>query len=357
MTNTDSSSSFAETATELVRPGAFRRDYIRRMFEKKNPTETFNPAEHHEGQAWTHSFMTFLDVYGEQFKIALDSPPTDDDDAGIYTDEEDVGSTYRRGSWIAKSDMEKEQGLDTTAKKEQLNSNSKTFFMLLKAFIGTGMLMVPRAFKDGGMVLSIGVVIIMASLSLAGMLALVAVKSHLNGQAVTFPGIAKHIAYRLQCNSWLVKLSGSNPKLAKASQIFVEIGLVSSQFGFSASFISFVANAVQSGKLPYRSCWVILMNLIVLKEAFHIDVELHLLIFPQLLFYLPLCLLRRLTKLSPLAIIADVFVLFGITTVIFFDGLTLSRTGRAPISLINTVDYPYLLGTVVFAFEGIGLVL
>jgi proton-coupled amino acid transporter len=84
--------------------------------------------------------------------------------------------------------------------------------------------------------------------------------------------------------------------------------------------------------------------LLVILDVFQKRVPIQYLIFPQLLFYLPICLLRQVNKLYPLAIVADVFILLGIMVVLYFDSAVLSFTGVAKIQLVNYVDYPYFLG-------------
>lgn len=88
---------------------------------------------------------------------------------------------------------------------------------------------------------------------------------------------------------------------------------------------------------------------------------LSLFVFPQMLLYLPASLVRKVSKFSPLAIAADIFIIIGLATVIAYDIIenTNKNPAKLPVQLIqfNTEKYPLFIGTVVFAFEGIGLII
>jgi proton-coupled amino acid transporter len=60
-------------------------------------------------------------------------------------------------------------------------SNKKVFFMLMKAFVGTGVLFLPKAFANGGMAFSIILLILIGWLSLHCMVLLVETSRTLGG--------------------------------------------------------------------------------------------------------------------------------------------------------------------------------
>lgn len=80
------------------------------------------------------------------------------------------------------------------------------------------------------------------------------------------------------------------------------------------------------------------------------------LIFAQLILFLPLAMIRNLAKLSGTALVADAFILIGLVYIASCEIGTIVEKGVAPdVVLFNHEQFPLLIGTAVFAFEGIGL--
>lgn len=79
-------------------------------------------------------------------------------------------------------------------------------------------------------------------------------------------------------------------------------------------------------------------------------------IMAQLVIFMPLAMIRRISKLSVTALIADVFIMFGLLYLYYFDILKLSTEGIGKIEAFNSSDFALFIGTAVFTFEGIGLV-
>lgn len=86
------------------------------------------------------------------------------------------------------------------------------------------------------------------------------------------------------------------------------------------------------------------------------DISTSTLIFAQLLLFLPLAMIRNLAKLSGTALVADAFILVGLVYIASCEVGTIVQKGVAPdVVLFNHDNFPLLIGTAVFAFEGIGL--
>jgi proton-coupled amino acid transporter len=119
--------------------------------------------------------------------------------------------------------------------------------------------------------------------------------------------------------------------------------IVFSQLGFVAAYTVFVAQNMQAFVLAVTHCktliptvWFILM---------------------QCAIFLPLSLVRRIAKLSSTALIADVFILFGIIYLFQFEIRKVAEEGLADVVMFNPKSFPLFIGTAVFTFEGIGLVI
>jgi amino acid permease len=66
---------------------------------------------------------------------------------------------------------------------------------------------------------------------------------------------------------------------------------------------------------------------------------------------------RDIQKLSGTALIADLFILVGLIYIFTIEFRTLAANGIADVRFFNPDRFPLLIGTAVFAFEGIGLII
>ncbi|CAO3589379.1 unnamed protein product [Absidia cylindrospora] len=80
-------------------------------------------------------------------------------------------------------------------------------------------------------------------------------------------------------------------------------------------------------------------------------------IWLALLVVIPITWVRKIAKLSWNAIIADVFILFGLVSIIYFTSDQITHNGPGPnLRMINSSDFALMIGTAVYSFEGIGMV-
>jgi proton-coupled amino acid transporter len=75
-------------------------------------------------------------------------------------------------------------------------------------------------------------------------------------------------------------------------------------------------------------------------------IPVQILIFGQVVVFLPLALIRNLAKLSVTALIADVFILVGIIYIGWNEIAVIAERGVAPIRWFNEKDFPLLIGSV-----------
>jgi proton-coupled amino acid transporter len=88
------------------------------------------------------------------------------------------------------------------------------------------------------------------------------------------------------------------------------------------------------------------------------SVDTSVLILLQIAVYIPLSWIRYISYFSISNLIADVFILYGLAFVLGNSFWLLGTQGPAKdVVLFNQHDYPVFIGTSIFTFEGIGLVL
>ncbi|RKP11714.1 transmembrane amino acid transporter protein-domain-containing protein, partial [Piptocephalis cylindrospora] len=283
------------TASSLRLPGGFRRHFIRHQAQASGAPEP---------NIITRNFIDFLALYGH---FAGDDFPDDGEEE--EEEEEEAGET---SPLLAPS---------TPSIPPGTASPGKVFFLLMKSFVGTGVLFLPRSFYNGGLAFSSIFLCSISYLCLYSMLLLVECRSHISGSFGDIGG----------------KLYGPRMRKAVLSSIAI------SQVGFCCAYTIFVAKNLRDFLMLVSDCqWI---------------VPEYILVFAQLLVYVPFALIRKIKHLSFLALIADVFIVGGIGYLYYYDITTLMVRGPAAIENFNTADFALFIGTAVFTFEGIGLVI
>ena len=78
----------------------------------------------------------------------------------------------------------------------------------------------------------------------------------------------------------------------------------------------------------------------------------------QVAVLIPLAFIRNISKLGPAALIADICILIGLSYIYSYDISSLAKDGIAStVQLFNPQHYTLTIGSAIFTFEGIGLVL
>lgn len=299
-------------AAEQQEPGGFRRQYVQRQTLQRR----FSTAATHVPR----NFISFLELYGSF--AGEDLADTDDDDSAM--EDEEVGrdeSPTERRPLLGRRKSSKRVNREGDA------GSTKTFFTLLKAFVGTGIMFLPKAFKNGG--------ILFSSITLVTV------------------SIVTTICFRLllQCRQ---RYGGGGygelgemiygPKLR--SLILGSITL--SQLGFVCAGVIFTAE-----------------NLLAFANAMSYSAGnqgqpfgVNALIALQFIVLVPMALIRNISKLGPAAMLADVFILIGVVYIWYYDIASLAQRGIAPsVVKFNSSAFTLTVGSAIFTFEGIGLIL
>ncbi|CAO3632446.1 unnamed protein product [Cunninghamella blakesleeana] len=208
-----------------------------------------------------------------------------------------------------------------TKETSATTSVGKALLMYLKAFIGSGVLFLPKGFQNGGLLLSILLMIIIASLCLYSFLKLVKTQQIIGG---TYGDVANRLYGKYIC-------------------YLVLFFIVLSQLGFVCSYFIFISGNLVNIFQVLSHCQ---LTMIPQKDY----------IWFPLLIVLPLVMIRHMAKLSFTVIIADVFILFGLVCVLYFTIVQLIDYGVGPnIQMVNSDQFGLMISTSIFSFEGIGL--
>ncbi|RUS25467.1 transmembrane amino acid transporter protein-domain-containing protein [Jimgerdemannia flammicorona] len=302
--------------SQLKQPGGFRRHYVlaKAKQEGKKPPNFI-----------TKSFVDFLCLYGHFGGEDL-SDDEDEDyvEENIRDDEQLVGvaSGSGRGSRGGKRPTEQSPLLPRPIEPVQgTASASKAVFLLLKSFVGTGVMFLPKAFYNGGLLFSTAFLITIAGVALLAFLLLVETRTVVPASFGDMGGI----------------LFGPRMRIAVLFSISI------SQIGFVCAYMVFVSQNVQALIMSLSQC--------------HIEIPIPYLIIAQLFIFVPLAMIRKIAKLSVFALIADVFILVGLLYLYYYEFLTLAKVGIGKVALFNPNDFALFVGTAVFTYEGVGLII
>ncbi|KAG1144873.1 hypothetical protein G6F37_008296 [Rhizopus arrhizus] len=201
-------------------------------------------------------------------------------------------------------------------------SVGKAMFMFLKAFIGSGVLFLPKAFQNGGLALSNVLIVLIALICLLAFQRLVNTQLIVGGSYGDIGGML----------------------YGRSLRYLVLFFIVISQIGFVCSYFIFVSGNLVNAVNVLSNCTA------NIAEQYYIW-------FP-LIVLIPFSLVRHLARLSFAVILADILILFGLVCVIYFAADQLNHAGVGPnIAAVNPENFALMIGTATFSFEGIGLII
>ena len=323
-------------------PGGFRRNYLRRAGASPDPTDRaqFDGASSERPRIsiratappklFTSNFLEFLTLYGHFAGESLE-----EDDEVLEPDE-----YFSSDAWEDYGDQNQDRepgegsalltpgtpGLRKRKHKERAtiptNGSFGAMLLLLKSFVGTGVLFLPRAFLNGGMVFSSMVLLGVAALSFHCFILLVNTRLKVEGSFGDMGGIL----------------------YGRTMRFMILSSIVLSQVGFVAAYIVFTSENLQAFVLAVSNC------------KSYIDIKF--MVLMQLIIFLPLSLIRDISKLGFTALVADAFIMLGLIYLYYYDiGTIVENKGVADITLFNPATWTLFIGTAIFTFEGVGLII
>ncbi|CAI5736967.1 unnamed protein product [Peronospora destructor] len=299
-------------ASDIAQPGGFRRDHVITNLGGNSPhVPVYVQDSFLESIQPTPGFLQ--SAYGDFIVANLDLAADDDD-------LDDTATPLLSRAWKRRPE-----------KQQPGASIGKTVFTILKSFIGSGILFLPKGFQNGGMLFSLAALCASAILSIFCMLRL------------TDCSNAVRIRNRSSVSYGLV----GEKAFGEVGRVAVNISLVLSQIGFCCSYLIFVEKNIGE---------VILAAFGIQRTTASSSLTL---ITLQILLYTPLSWVRRIEYFALTNLFADLLILFGIVYIMSYTVQTLDEAsvGSATWENFNSTSWAMLLGTAVYCFEGIGLVL
>ncbi|SCU97873.1 LAMI_0F11870g1_1 [Lachancea mirantina] len=288
------------SAEQMRAPQGFRRSFlVNKSLQQNGDVPNFT----------ARNFYEFLTLYGH---FAGEDLSDDEDDDTVNFDEEHAALLPRREARKARK----------AHKQQHKSSTGKAVLLLLKSFIGTGVLFLPRAFQNGGWVFSTLCMLLCGIVSFYCFILLINAKQKLAVKGYGDLGAA---------------LYGRHMRSAILTSI------VLSQIGFAAAYVVFTATNLQ----------------VFFANVFGFQASLTSWLVMQLIIFMPLSLTRNISKLSGTALIADLFILLGLLYVYYCSGSYVVHHGVASdtMTLFNKKDWTLFIGTAIFTFEGVGLLI
>ncbi|KIW84581.1 hypothetical protein Z517_03831 [Fonsecaea pedrosoi CBS 271.37] len=316
-------------------PGGFRRNFLRRAAESPTPSGRGwkgSPAAHGQDPStsdvrprlFTNNFLEFLTLYGH-----FAGEDLEEDDEVLEPDEYFSSDAYDEGSDrepMEDSALLTPGGLRRRRHRERPPTGTGSSFnaslLLLKSFVGTGVLFLPRAFLNGGMLFSSLVLLGVAALSYHCFILLISTRNKVEASFGDIGGILY--------GKWM--------------RAMILFSIVLSQIGFVSAYTVFTSENLQAFVLAVSKC-----------RTF---IDIKFMVLMQLVIFLPLSLIRDIGKLGFTALIADAFILVGLIYLYYYDIATIvDNRGPSDITMFNPSTWTLFIGTAIFTFEGVGLII
>ncbi|KIJ66909.1 hypothetical protein HYDPIDRAFT_85219 [Hydnomerulius pinastri MD-312] len=297
-------------------PGGFRRNYVLLQANEQGVDDRRN----------TNNFIDFLYIFGQ---FAGEDLEEDDDTADDEEATEQAGASVASAAADETQPLLKQTGRSLSRSRRRAASIGphgdatvpQAVLMLLKSFVGTGVLFLGKGFANGGLIFSTITISVVALVSLYSFLLLVKAKFVVSGSFGDIGGVLY--------GPWM--------------RYAILFSITISQIGFVTAYTIFVAENLQAFVSAITKCATVIPVLYF--------------ILIQLVIFLPLALIRNLAKLSTAALIADAFILAGLLYIFGSEMSIIGNRGFAEIQMFNSRDFPLFIGTAVFSFEGVGLVI
>ena len=220
---------------------------------------------------------------------------------------------------LAKIGGRTEEDEETVPPSQGRVSNRQAFFTMIKAIVGSGLLFLPKAFADGGVVFSAFAECFIAVLTAACIMLVITARG---SSSLSF--------------SELGELAGG-----AAGRLAVQGTLLTFQLGLVISYFIFVADTTVSLVRDLTGCsWDPNPTVLIILHA---------------TLQIPLACLRNIRRLALLAEVADFCIVGGILLVLYVCAAKVWTDGPAEVPAIRPYTIPLFVGTSVVSFEGVAI--
>ncbi|CAI2363909.1 unnamed protein product [Moneuplotes crassus] len=205
--------------------------------------------------------------------------------------------------------------------KPQKMGTVQTFFTLLKGFMGTGLLFLPNGYSNSGWMFGTGAIIMSMLVTMVCGILLIQVSSKYKGTFSELGFLAMGTLGRYIC----------------------DLVLALSQAGFVTVHIVFISQNLNS---IFEYHWGFTINIWIMGLIFFV-------------IYTPLCWVRKIQTLGKYHILGDLTVLLAAGMLVAEAVLFYVHRGSFAddIESYNSDKYLVFLGTAIFIFEGVGVVI
>jgi len=224
---------------------------------------------------------------------------------------------------------------DEESNLEKKISNTDTVIHLLKGNIGPGILALPDAIKNSGLLVGNIGLVVMATICIHCMHIMVNTSQELcrrtNRPFMSYSDVAEQ--------SFATSSSSRLRSFSSVARIVVDVFLCITQLGFCCVYIVFISTNLQQ-----------IFNHYFGEINFHIYMLI--ILIPMLL----LASIRNLKYLSPISMLANILQFIGIGIVFYYVLQDVPYTWDRKL-FASWGQLPLYFGTAIYAFEGIGVVL
>uniref|UniRef100_A0A7I4YF09 Aa_trans domain-containing protein n=1 Tax=Haemonchus contortus TaxID=6289 RepID=A0A7I4YF09_HAECO len=214
-------------------------------------------------------------------------------------------------------------------------TSEQAFVHMVKAMLGTGLLSLPLAFKHAGLFLGLFLTVLICIICLYCMRQVVFAAHFVcnrNGRdLIDYANILRG-AVEMGPN-WIRHKGYFFKQLLNVNMFVSQLGFCCVYFVFMADNLEDFFNSNTDIKLS-KATWMLLL----------------------LIPMLSLCSIRRLSMLAPLAMAANFVYIVAVGIVLFFFVSNLKPVGSLP-WFGKVADLPLFFGTVMFAFEGVAVIM
>nr|PIM03021.1 transmembrane amino acid transporter protein [Toxoplasma gondii COUG] len=209
--------------------------------------------------------------------------------------------------------------------EKKKTATASTAVVILKSFVGAGILFLPHAVMKGGLIFSLCLLVGVVGLALYCMHVLI--KCCEPGAAESYEELGE-------------QAFGAWGGMAIESCVFI------SQLGFCTINAAVVAGNLRDVIWSATQC----------SPDFHLPVKA--LIWCGAILYIPFSLIKHIKYLAPLMLVGNISTVVGVALLMVCVGMEVgSNHGINEVDLVNTSNWPLVLGTSIYLWEGAGMVL